>query len=243
MQFWKKTVCGLTAAAAIGFAGASANAVSINSLNDTFSYDFTGFDGNGDPTDWSTFDVSNTSNWQGSGSGTSTAGGKYSFGDTGSGPTFEGSLGFLPSSTRAIIAAIEFTNNTGSVIDEIDISYVAEQWRRADGGRINGWEVEYDIDGSPQGTIAGLTYSASNVGATGGGPISATALSASLTGLGLADGSDLQINFFGDNGTGSGSRQGVAIDDFTLTVVPEPASVILLGLGAAALLGRRKRNS
>jgi len=191
--------------------------VSITSEPYTYTHDFTGFDGNSDPSDWTTENVADISNWQGSGTGTSTAGGKYSFGDTGSGATFEGSLGFLPSSSRAIHAIIEFTNNSGGQIDNFLISYTAEHWRSVLDGRNNGWAVSYSIDGGPTETLDDLTYVAPNDIATGGGPHGSETLTQVVLGANIADGSTITITFFGDNGTGGGSRQGVAIDDFEFT--------------------------
>jgi len=195
----------------------SSSAISIPSEPYTYTQDFTGFDGSSDLTDWVTEDVTDMSAWQGTGSGTSNTGGKYSFGDTGSGATFEGSLGFLPSASRAINVIIEFTNNSGGILENFLISYTAEHWRSAFNGYNNGWEVSYAIDGVDQGTLSDLTYIAPNDIATGGGPHGSETLTQIVLGADIQDGETITITFFGDNGTGSGSRQGVAIDEFEFT--------------------------
>jgi len=41
--------------------------------------------------------------------------------------------------------------------------------------------------------------------------------------------------------TGSGNRDSFAIDNFSLTYVPEPTSLAILGLGAAMLIARRRK--
>lgn len=213
----------------------------------TFADDFTGFLGADDPTNWSTSDVSSTSNWQGTGTGSSNAGGKYSFGDTGTGPTFDGSLGFLPSSSRAINADISFEVGTGVTFDGFTIGYTGEHWRSADSGRLNGWAVSWSLNGGAFNDIDDLSFVAQNdLGTTGvnpnGGPWASVPLSATVTpSTPFADGDTILIRFFGDNGTGGGSRQGVAIDDFSFAAVPEPSVGILGALGGLLLLRRRSR--
>lgn len=207
--------------------------ISTFGLGNTYSDDFTGFDGTTDPVNWVTTDASGaaSSNWVGSGPGTGTGGGKYSFGGSGTGATFEGSLGFLPSSSRAIYASIFFTNNTASVINSFTISYVGEHWRSAQNGRNNGWAVEYKIGAGSFVAVPALTYVAPNTFPTGAGPHGTEAFSETiLASIGI--GETIEIRFFGDNGTGGGSRQGVAIDDFTFTPIgggggnpnPEPTN-------------------
>jgi hypothetical protein len=191
--------------------------VSITTLGVAFTDNFTSFAGSADPTNWTTSDVSSTSSWQGQNAGSGNSGGKYAYG-TGT----DYSLGFLPSSSRAINADIVFTNNTGSTITSLDISYVGEQWRSANGGRINGWEVSYDIGNTGSfTTVAALQYQGVNTNATGaldGNDVAnRSAKSTTIGSLSIANGTSFTIRFFGDNGTGSGSRQGVAIDDFSLT--------------------------
>ena len=124
----------------------SSSAVLIAELTEgtfTFTDNFTGFTGNSDPTNWTTSNAASTSSWLGTNTGSGTGGGKYSYGNSGSGATFDGSIGFLPSSSRAIYADISFTNSSGVTLSQLDISYVGEQWRTASGGRINGWSVSY----------------------------------------------------------------------------------------------------
>src|ERR1022692_387868 len=62
------------------------------------------------------------------GTGSSNGGGAYSFGATGSTERALGSLG--SSSVTPIYYGARFTNNTGSVITSLAISYTGEMWRR-----------------------------------------------------------------------------------------------------------------
>ncbi|TVR46550.1 MAG: PEP-CTERM sorting domain-containing protein [Puniceicoccaceae bacterium] len=255
-----------TAALALALAGSAGlqAQLSISSLaqtGNTYTYfdDFTGFLGTGDPANWVTSDVgSDASAWQGTNTGTSTTGGKYSYGNSGAGASFDGSLGFLPTLNRALYADIAFVNDTGSTIEALTIAYTAEQWRSASNGRTNGWTVSYSVGADPFVNLNDLAFAASNTNPTGGSPSSgpwmAVPLSQSLSGLSIASGETITVRFFGDNGpTGSGSRQGVAIDDFSfsatispassdpgISAVPEPSTYGLIGIGLlAALAGRR----
>jgi hypothetical protein len=192
--------------------------VSINSVTFTYLDQFSGFLGTNDPANWVTDNVgSDASLWQGTGTGTSTTGGKYSFGNSGIESSFDGSIGFLPSGNRAINAIIAFENNTGETITNVTVNYRAEHWRSALNGRNNGWAVSYRIDGGAPVPLNDLTYVAPNNIATGGGPHGSEDLEQSFS-LTLGDGQIIEFIFFGDNGTGSGARQGVAIDNFEFIV-------------------------
>jgi hypothetical protein len=235
----------LTTVALVGaiITGAQAQ-VQIDS--ETFNYidDFTGFDGTADPANWTTTDVASTSTWQGTGTGSSNTGGKWSYGDTGSGATFDGSLGFLPSGTRAINAIISFEVGAGLSLTGFDVGYDAEQWRSAVDGRFNGWEVSWSLNGGADTVLNDLTYVAPNSNPTGvnpdGGPWETLSLSTSVS-QALSGGDVVTFTFFGDNGTGPGARQGVAIDNFEFTAVPEPSTYALLALSGAGLAAYRLR--
>ncbi|TVR89532.1 MAG: HYR domain-containing protein [Saprospirales bacterium] len=217
--------------------------ISITDFNVAYEDDFTGFDGEDDPTGWTTSDAPGaaSSTWQGSGTGSSNTGGKWSYGDSGSGATFDGSLGFLPSSTRAIFADITFQNNTGGTITALAISYVGEHWRGAENGRNNGWAVTYSPDQPDEESLPALEYIADNTYPDGvnpdGGPWEAVTLSDTLTGLDIPTGSNFTIRFFGDNGSGIGSRQGVAIDDFSLTAIGAPSDDPVIVVNPGSLSG------
>jgi len=221
--------------------------IANNDLNDnqyTFSDSFTGFTGGADPVHWTTSnDDPGTSSWQGTNNGSSTTGGKYAYGNSGDGATFDGSLGFLPTGDHAINADISFTNNSGQAIVAFTVSYLGVHWRSVLNGRTNGWTAFYAIDGGAFTALDNLTYTAPNNLATGAGPHGSQFLEQTIDGLFVADGSTLTFRFFGDNGSGSGSRQGVAIDDFSLnaTLTPEPSVGLLALLGTFIACLQRRR--
>lgn len=186
-----------------------------------YTDNFEGFEGNADPSEWLSSDVEGaaTSEWRGKGTGSSTGGGKYSFGA--SEEDIDRSLGFLPSSNRAIYYDLEFQNNSGETIETLLINYTGKQWRSANDGRINGWQV-FLVYEDIETEISSLNYRATNTLPTGNidpsDPFHATEKSGSLTGLDILAGENFTIRFFGDNGTGGGSRQGVGIDNFEISV-------------------------
>jgi hypothetical protein len=66
------------------------------------------------------------------GTGSNNAGSLYSFGIAGTNPVTDRALGTVASGSAAPIFGVKLTNNTGSTITSLDVSYVGEQWR--DGG-------------------------------------------------------------------------------------------------------------
>src|SRR5882672_2905795 len=71
-----------------------------------------------------------------SGTGSSNTGALYSFGVAGTNPVTDRALGSVASgSTLTVYQAARLTNNTGSTVTSLLISYVGEQWRN--GGNVN----------------------------------------------------------------------------------------------------------
>lgn len=50
-----------------------------------------------------------------------------------------------------------------------------------------------------------------------------------------------RVSMIGATNNPAGGGQAFVVDDFTMTAVPEPATIAVLGLGAAALLRRRRK--
>ena len=195
--------------------------VSITQPGVPFTQNFENFDGLADPVHWVTSDAPGAaaSVWLGQNDGGSTTGGKWSYGQDASA---DRALGFLPSSTRAIYADISFINNTGDEITSLAVSYAGEHWRSAFNGRNNGWAVSYKIGDGDFVDVPQLTYIAPNNkpnGALNGNlPENRELLNFTIPSLSIPNGASFVLRFFGDNGTGGGSRQAVAFDDFSLTV-------------------------
>jgi hypothetical protein len=199
--------------------------------------------------------------------GTSNTGNIYSFGATGT-PTNSterafGSIGSSgaaygspTNSTNTVIAywGVQITNNTGGALENLTVTYDMEQWR--DGGNatavaqplVSSWAI------NPTDTFAAI-FSA---GASTNSPVfTNTGAGAPVDGNGvglvanvsfvipgpLAAGETLWVRFRELND--SGNDHGMAVDNFRFTasavVVPEPASIGLLALGALAGARRSRR--
>lgn len=196
------------------------------------------------------------------GSGTSTTGDLYSFGNNGGG---ERALGSLASGTTAALAyGVRFKNNTAGTISGISVSYSGEQWRDSSttpqtlrfGYRISSGTITSADPGVVQGSggwvdVPSLAFtSLQNAGAgalDGNQAVNRTAFgSTELGGLSLGPGEELFFRWFDAND--GGNDHGFGIDDFNLqfTPVPEPedgALVVggILVAGFALSRFRRRR--
>ena len=57
-------------------------------------------------------------------------------------------LGSLASSAGTYVFGISYTNNTGTVIDQFEIEFVAAQWRKGGSGKANEWTFLYHTSGT-----------------------------------------------------------------------------------------------
>lgn len=172
-----------------------------------YTQDFNAFTGANPPNGWM---VSATG---GTNCGSSTAGSGYAYG---SGSDY--ALGYLPStSLTSYTARVTFTNNTGSIITGLTIAYDFETWRRGQ-TRDNGFAVTIST---------GQNVSALNQTFTGGsGNCSQEVIpkTVTLSGLSIAANQTFFITWTGDRGSGSGSSNGVAIDNFSIMPVVQVPS-------------------
>ena len=133
--------------------------------------------------------------------------------------------------------SFQITVNLGSVqsIGVVDLFASAD----ADGDpRIN---QVYTLSGSTDGTsfteLADInTTGLAQVGGTGGDVFSLSSIN-----LEGAEFQFLQFDFVAANTLGNGTQESTLIREIDITVVPEPSSAALLGLGGLGLLLRRRR--
>lgn len=191
------------------------------------------------PPGWRLYESGSAANeTYGADDGGATSGNTYSYGAVGSS---ERSLGTLRSGSVAPTIGAVFLNNTGKTVSAVTISYVGEQWRlgatptplrndrlefsySTDATSLSTgvWMVEPDLSFiGPQGTASPVP----TVGKMDGNSASnRTALSHSLTGLDLRDGSFLWIRWVDVDA--SSSDDGLAIDDFAITAYSVPETAI-----------------
>ncbi|MDT4955327.1 MAG: hypothetical protein QOJ02_3465 [Acidobacteriota bacterium] len=148
-------------------------------------------------------------------------------------------LGMLRSGTLTPVIGASFTNNTGGVINSLNISYTGEQWRF--GGTNNGrnnladrLDFQYSLNATSltsgswsdvdQLDFAGPTPSGSTGGNALSGNLAAnrTALGTSITGLSIPAGATFFIRWTDFDVTGA--DDGLSVDDFSIT----PAGTIIL---------------
>ncbi len=172
--------------------------------------------------------VESTSNADGSytaGTGSSPTGDTYSYGASAS---TERALGSIASSNLLSRYGAQFKNDTGNLIDQLDISYVGEEWRfdPARGTTIKDqitFEYSTDATSLTTGTwipVSALKYETTNltgsVGLRNGNDAAyRTELSNIITGLNINAGQTFWIRFVDVNV--SGTDDGLAVDDFSLT--------------------------
>jgi uncharacterized protein len=189
------------------------------------------------PTGWYFDEVGTSANLTyGTSTGSSTSGDTYSFGSTASTDRAFGTL--LSGSNTATIGA-QFTNNTGSAIGSLDISYVGEQWRLGTLARADGltFQISYDATSLTTGTwttVSALTFTApvttGTVGALNGNlAANQTAISSTLTlANAIASGQSFWIRWIDGNATSS--DDGLGIDNFSITAqaaAPAPGNLAI----------------
>lgn len=168
------------------------------------------------------------------GNGSDNAGDTYSFGATGSA---ERALGGLQSGSLIPTFGAAFTNNTGTTITSVTISYTGEQWRLGTAGRgADRIDFQYSTDAT---SLTSGTWTDHNpldfsspvttgtVGALdGNAAANRTTISGTIIGLNIPNGTTLWIRWTDFNA--SGSDDGLAVDEFSLiaagTVAGSPSA-------------------
>lgn len=191
----------------------------INGANDTLS-------SAGIPNGWDFSESgtgANTTYRTGTGSGTT--GDTYSFGT----PTTstERAFGQLRSGTTISTLGASFTNNTGSTVNALAISYAGEQWRF---GAVHTtiaerWDFQYSTNATSLSTGTYTDFdaldftppiTAGTVGLLdGNAAANRKVLSSTITGLNIPNGATFWIRWSDVDATGA--DDGLAVDDFTLT--------------------------
>ena len=171
------------------------------------------------------------------GTGSGNAGDTYSFGLAGSS---DRALGGLLSGSLTPMFGVAFTNNTGSLITELQISYRGEQWRLGALGREDRLDFQGSLDASSlsSGTWHDLDnmdfiapVRAGTVGALNGNLDANSLLITSIAGLSIAPGATFWLRWTDFNATGA--DDGLAIDDFSLTAIGTEPGTPVLTLGVS----------
>jgi|GEM_PF-1612592 len=168
--------------------------------------------------DWNTGSTQTTQAAGNTGTGIlngSSTGGAYNFAEGITGSSIERSLGFLNSgsytSSRSIVYA--FTNNTGSTINQLNISWVYEKYRS--GTRAWDWTFFHGNTSAPSTQVLGgsESYPADINNTTIYSPAQSVAKHIELTGLSIAPGSVYYLQWTLTGNGGSTNGQALAIDE------------------------------
>ena len=161
----------------------------------------------------------------------------YSYGTAAS---TDRALGQLRSGTLIPLFGAAFTNNTGSTITSLAISYTGEEWRLGTAGRTDQMNFEYSTNATDLVTGTWTNVSALNfvtpdvvtVGAKNGNAAAdRTSISSTISGLSIPNGATFWIRFNDTDATGA--DDGLAIDDFSIT--PQAVPPIDLAINDVSL--------
>lgn len=179
--------------------------------------------------------------------GGGTAGDTYLFGAAGS---TERALGGIQSGSLIPTFGAFFTNNTGATVHSLEISYVGEMWRLgAADANDDRLDFQYSLNATSLTTGTWVDFNAldftsltqTTVGAKDGNSLRST-ISSTISGLSISIGASFAIRWVDVNVTSS--DDGLAVDNFSLTAIPEPGSyAAMIGVVAfgAVIAGRRRR--
>jgi hypothetical protein len=254
---WKQLQLMLIAASVAGTSAGVAAPISISSFGNTYTEDFnalanTGITNAALPAGWALFESGSSSrvNQQyAAGAGTDNTGDVYSFGSAGSS---ERALGTLFSNALTPTIGASFINDAGGTLTDLAIAYTGEQWRLGftNRGAADRLDFQYSLDATSLITGTWINVDAldfnspSTTGAlgarNGNAAANRTNLSATITGLSVADGATFWIRW-SDSNISPGADDGLAVDDFFVTAIPEPGSLALLGIAIAGLAASRRR--
>lgn len=168
----------------------------------------------------------------------------YDFGSSASSDRALGSV--TGSSATTIYYGVALQNGTGGTIKDLQIGYQGEQWRLGNGNVTDTLTFQYLI-GDPSGnniangtwtTVSSLNFVSPQIGASGSSldgnsTANSSTISYTITGLNIPNGTDIWFRWL-DNDV-AGNDAGLAIDNFSISEIPEPAE--WSALSAVALLG------
>ncbi len=205
----------------------AAGSITLSTLDSPYTQDFNTLATTGTsstvPNGWEFSEAgTNANGLYAAGTGSSNAGDTYSFGAAGS---TERAFGGLFSGSLTPTIGAEFTNGTGSEITTLDLAYTGEQWRLGTSSRADRIDFQYSLDATSLTTgawtdVDALDFETPNQSGTvglrdGNATANRTGVAGSISGLSVPAGDTVWIRWTDVNATGS--DDGLAVDDFSLT--------------------------
>jgi len=167
----------------------------------------------------------------------------YSYGNTGSGNR---AIGVIDDPANLLTFGANFQNTSGSTISRLFVSFTGEEWRLGATGRGQGnLQFQYSLNAGSlnSGTwnnVSALDFLTPNLTGVGAhdGTLAAnqTQISGTVSFLNIPVGSTFWVRWVDAALPGGGPQDGLAIDNFSLTAVPE-VSTMLAAIAATAFLG------
>ncbi len=207
----------------------AAGTVSLTALDTPYAQDFDTLASSGTssvvPVGWEFSESGTNANTvYTAGTGSSTAGDTYSFGAAGN---TDRAFGGLRSGSLVPLIGAQFTNNTGSSIFSLDVTYTGEQWRLGQNtaGRAAD-RLDFQLSTNATSLTTGtwtdyntLDFSSPVVSGTtgaldGNAAANRTSISFTLAGLNIPNGSSFWLRWADTDLVGS--DDGLSVDDFTL---------------------------
>ncbi len=192
-----------------------------------------------------------SANYRKSAGGVNAYGRLFSFGAASGGTASDRALGPVSSAVAANRPAeigVAFQNDTGLEITELIVGYTAEQWRRSTNGNTLTFQYSLDATSLFNGTWTGVAAlnsstlsTGSNAALDGNNAANRTVIApVTISGLSIAHGETVWLRW--TTSTNNDLHGHLGVDDFSLkaTLVPEPASLVLLAAGSL-LIGLRRR--
>ena len=158
----------------------------------------------------------------------------------------ERSLGMIRQNSGTGFFGVRFVNDSADTLTELAITFTAQQWRQ--GSAAGSMNFSYNVGESLTLTSSGYTtvpllgftalHTGSNAALNGNLEANSSVLSHTITGLDINPGQEFWLRW-SDSGT---FQSQLAIDDLTVSAIPEPGTLVLLGiaLGTLALFRRRR---
>ncbi len=205
----------------------SSSSTSLTTLGVAYSQDFntliiTGTDSIKNlPTGWTANETgTNANTTYSAGTGSSNSGDTWSYGPS---SNTDRAFGGLLSSNLVSTIGANFTNNTGSSITSLDISYYGEEWRLGTRSRFDTLKFQYSFDATSLTTgtwtsVNSLNYITTDTSGVAGvrdGNTIRSSIIGTISGLNISNSSIFWIKWVDANATGS--DDGLAVDDFLLT--------------------------